>query len=99
MTALAPCGAPQTDPRDVYLAKSDTSEEAERAQIQAARRDIRDRTGARLSFVRARSLYRYWQAQARAEAGFVDWIITYADPTGEHATNVVLSERARALAA
>lgn len=48
---------------------------------------------------KAKQLVSYWQAQARAEVGFRDWILTYLDPTGEHATDNVLRQYAKELAA
>lgn len=56
-------------------------------------------TGQRLSYQRAKSIYDFWQAQARAEAGFVEWLLDYCDPTGETATNNVLRQHAKELAA
>ena len=48
---------------------------------------------------RARQMYGYFIAQAEAEADFREWVITYADPTGETATDHVLWEQAKELTA
>lgn len=43
--------------------------------------------------------YKFFLAQAAAEADFVEWLLTYLDPTGEQATNNVLWGNAKEVAA
>lgn len=46
---------------------------------------------------RAVQLVKFWQAQANHAASFVDWL-TYADPTGEQATDNALWHHAKSVA-
>lgn len=57
------------------------------------------RTGRRLSLTSVKRLYQFFLAQADAESDFREWVITYADPTGETATDNVLWAQAKELTA
>ena len=59
---------------------------------------LRDR-GHHIGPSSVRRMYRFYLAQASAEAGFVEWLLTYLDPTGEQATNNVLWDDAKAVTA
>ena len=67
------------------------------SEVRTVQQVAKEITGQWLREKRVRDLYRFYQAQARAEAGFVDWLLDYLDPTGEHATNNVLREQAAAM--
>ena len=99
MTATAPHGATSNDPQVSDWATNDEGASDERALIQAARAALKAQTGVQMRHVKIKRIYDFWQAQARAEAGFVEWLLDYADPTGEQATNNVLRAEAKALAA
>ena len=101
MTAPAPHGANPTDPRGVNRVTTVTTPQGEACptpdEVRLAQTVAKRITGRWLRERRVRDLYRFYQAQARAEAGFVDWLLDYLDPTGEHATNNVLREQAAAM--
>lgn len=99
MSTLAPHGAPQTDLRDCDRANNAQEATVSHAQIQEARAAVKAATGVSMKATMIRRIYDFWQAQARAEAGFVEWLLDYADPTGETATNNVLRQHAKELAA
>ena len=99
MSTPAPYGAPSTDPQVSDWATNDEGASDERALIQAARAALKAQTGVQMRHVKIKRIFDFWQAQARAEAGFVEWLLDYADPTGEHATNNVLRQYAKELAA
>lgn len=90
-------GQTSTDPLDLDRATNTTDEGIDRALIQEARAALKAQTGVNMAARNVVRLYRFWQAQAKFEASFVSWI-TYADPTGEIATNEVLWKHARAVA-
>lgn len=46
-----------------------------------------------ISYSKLWRLIKRWRASAEAEAEFGDWVVTYADPTGEIAVNHVLGGR------
>ncbi len=100
MTAQALRGHPSTELRAVNRTTNITrNRDQARPDLQAVRTDLAGRTGRRFSLSAVKRFYQFFLAQADADADFREWVITYADPTGEQATNNVLWGQAKELTA
>lgn len=100
MIPPGPRAQTSTDPRGVNRATNGTTAGNDPCpDFYAVQRDLAAKTGRRVRVARIKSLYQFFLAQAEAAADFREWVITYADPTGETATNNVLWGQAKEMTA
>lgn len=99
MTVPAPRGASNRTPGREQGHQTYASQSEACPDFGAIAQDLGRQHGLQLGKQSVRRMYRFYLAQASAEAGFVEWLLTYLDPTGEQATNNVLWDDAKAVAA